>query len=123
MKVAKKGRNEIPIEQYGANLRRLIVRMKKTGAKLIFASTTPVPDYVLGGGRRAADVPLYNAVARKICEEEGVPIDDLYSVALARLVEIQLPNNVHYTKDGSLALGRHVAMNIEFLLDQLKPAK
>ena len=47
------GRNVIPIEQYGTNLRRLIRRLKQTQAKLIFANTTPVPEYVLGGGRRA----------------------------------------------------------------------
>ena len=30
-------------EQYVANLRTLITQMKSTGAKLIFATTTPVP--------------------------------------------------------------------------------
>lgn len=123
LKVDKSGRNTIPIEQYGVNLRRLIVRMKKSNAKLAFASTTPVPDYMPGGGRRGADVLLYNAVARKICEEEQIAIDDLYAVAIPRLIDIQLPNNVHYTKEGSQVLGKHVAMTIEFLLDSLKPAK
>ena len=70
--------------------------------------------------RRAADVPVYNAVARKICEEEGVSIDDLYALALPRLVEIQFPNNVHFSPAGYEVLARHVAMNIGFLLDSMK---
>jgi len=114
------GHNTIPIEQYGKNLRQLIARMKQTRAKLIFATTTPVPEYVQTVSRRAADVRVYNAVARKICEEEGVSIDDLYALALPRLVEIQFPNNVHFSPAGYEVLARHVAKNIGFLLDSMK---
>ena len=59
---------------------------------------------------------LYNAVARKIMEENRVYINDLYKLALPRLVEIQDPSNVHYTPEGYEFLAKHVASNIAFLL-------
>ena len=39
----EKGKLQVPIEDYKKNLDALVSRMKKTGAKLIFATTTPVP--------------------------------------------------------------------------------
>jgi len=48
--------------------------------------------------------------------ENGVLIDDLYSIALPRLAEVQLPHNVHYTKEGSAELAKHVAASIEMAL-------
>jgi len=39
-----KGKQQVPIGQYEANLEKLVLRLKKTGAKLIWASTTPVPE-------------------------------------------------------------------------------
>ena len=55
LKVNKDGRNNIPIEQYGKNLRELVEKMKQSGATPIFATTTPVPDRVLITNRRSAD--------------------------------------------------------------------
>jgi acyl-CoA thioesterase-1 len=57
-------------------------------------------------------VPVYNAVAKKIMDENGVPIDDLYAFALPRLEGIQQPANVHYTDAGYEALGGEVASAI-----------
>jgi len=104
------GKHQVPIDQYEKNLRQIVERLKKTGAKLIWCSTTPVPPRA--GGREPDDVPPYNAVAKKIMEENGVAIDDLYSFALPRLKEIQLPANVHFTAEGSKALAGQVAAEI-----------
>src|SRR5438477_1701315 len=38
LKVQEDGRNFVPIEQYGKNLRELVKRLKQTGALLIFAT-------------------------------------------------------------------------------------
>jgi lysophospholipase L1-like esterase len=55
----------------------------------------------------------YNAVAKRIMDENGIRIDDLYHFALPRLGEIQRPANVHFTPEGSKVLARAVAASIE----------
>ena len=99
-----------PVEQYEENLRDLVKRLKATGAKLVWASTTPVPEG--SGGRVAADEVKYNEAAARVMKAEGVAIDDLHAVASARLAEVQRPNNVHFSTAGSLALAEKVAESI-----------
>ena len=123
LKVQEDGRNVVPIEQYGQNLRTLVKRLKQTRALLIFATSTPVPDLVLGPKRLAADVPVYNAVARKVMQEEQVFIDDLYAIALPRLPKIQFPNDVHFAPEGDELLGERVSNCILYLASTLKSKK
>lgn len=101
---ASDSRQQVPIDEYEANLRKLVVRLKKTGAKLIWRSTTPVP--VGATGRVVGDSAKYNAVAKKIMDEHDIVIDDQYSFALKRLKEIQRPANVHFTPKGSQELAK-----------------
>ncbi len=101
------GDRQVPIDQYEKNLDKLVARLKGTGAKLVWCSTTPVPE---GAARRVPeDVSVYNAVAKRIMATHGVPINDLYTFALPRLAEIQRSKDVHYTPDGSKVLGAEVA--------------
>ena len=84
--------------------------MKKTGAKLIFATTTPVPD---GTGFRAkGDAAIYNRAAERVMKKYGVQIDDLYSFALPRLKAIQREGNVHFNPKGSEQLAEQCAKSI-----------
>ena len=105
-----KGKQQVPIDQYEANLEKLVVRMKKTGAELIWCSTTPVPEGAKG--RVVGDEVKYNAVAKKVMDKHGVAIDDLYAFCMPRLKDIQRPANVHFTPDGSKALAEQVAKSI-----------
>jgi len=93
---------QVPIGDYERNLRALVAKLQATGAKLVFATTTPVPGRT--SNRKQEDVLAYNAVAERVMHERGVPVDDLHAFALPRLSEIQLPNNVHYTPKGYEAL-------------------
>ena len=106
----EKGRQQIPIDDYEINLEALAIRLKKTGAKLIFATTTPVPDGT--GFRVKGDAQKYNRVAEKVMKRHGVAINDLYAFALPRLEEIQRPQNVHFTPSGSELLAQQVAKSI-----------
>ncbi len=112
LKIMEDGKHQVPLDQYEKNLRDLVARLKKTGAKLIWATTTPVPEGNLNPPRNYGDVIAYNAVAKKIMDENGVAIDDLYAFALPRLKEIQRPANVHFTAEGSKALAQQVAASI-----------
>jgi hypothetical protein len=112
--------HQVPIGQYEKNLKELVKRLKAMGARLIWASTTPVPEGVTGPRRSDGDVVAYNAVAKTIMDENKIAIDDLYAFALPRLSEIQRPANVHFTPEGSEALAKSVAASIEAELAKLK---
>lgn len=74
------GRHITSVEDYEKNLRALVARMKKTGATLIWASTTPV--WEGEAGRINGDEQRYNAIAAKIMKENGVIIDDLHAESI-----------------------------------------
>lgn len=96
-------------EQYAENLRALIKRLKKTGARLIFATTTPVPGESLG--RVEESERAYNTAALAVMQQTGVAVDDLWSYARAH-PDLQLPHNVHFTPEGSTALAHEVATSV-----------
>lgn len=101
---------QVPIRDYERNLRTLVAKLKATGAKLVFATTTPVPGRT--SNRTEEDVVAYNAVAVRVMHELGVPLDDLHAFALPQLATIQLPKNVHYTSKGYEALAGPVTAAI-----------
>ena len=103
---------QVSIEDYEKNLRELVAQLKATGAKLIWCSTTPVPEG--SDGRVAGDELKYNEVAARVMKDAGIPTDDLYTHAKAKLAEVQLPNaNVHYSEAGYKFLAEKVASEIE----------
>jgi hypothetical protein len=112
LKIGEDGSRQVPLDRYEQNLRELVARLRQTGARLIFASTTPVPEGKVNPPRVNADVISYNAAAAKIMQERGIPIDDLYLLAMPQLKTIQLPVNVHYTPEGYASLARQVADSI-----------
>ena len=99
---APTSRPQVPIQQYEANLRKLVARLQKTGAKLIWRSTTPVPPGAKG--RVVGDSAKYNAVARKIMDEHNITTNDHYSLVMQDLKNQQKPANVHFTAEGSKGL-------------------
>jgi acyl-CoA thioesterase-1 len=107
------GNQMVPPAQYEKNLRELVKQLKATGAKLIWATTTPVPEGKLNPERKATDVAVYNAAAQRVMEENKIVTDDLYTFALPQLSKIQLPLNVHYTTEGYQELAKAVAASIE----------
>jgi len=101
------------VEVYERNLREIVGKLKATGAKLIFATTTPCPEEPMKVFRSNADVIRYNEAALRIMKELGVQVNDLYTFALPQLKTIQIqPANVHYTAEGSQALGEQVVKAI-----------
>lgn len=113
-----RGHQVTPLPQYEANLRVLVARLRRTGAQLIYATTTPVPAGSLG--RVEHDERAYNEVAQRVMRELGVPVDDLAAVAAAN-PSLQQPNNVHFTDAGYERLAAAVAASIEKALPPVKP--
>lgn len=98
------------LPEYEANLRELVKRLKRTGATLIYATTTPVPDGTLA--RIEHEEIAYNAVARRVMKEAGVMIDDLHALAVAKQSELQRPKDVHFTEEGYRRLGEAVTASV-----------
>ena len=110
------GSLDLTFAEYQQNLRKLVKILKATGVRLIWASTTPVPDGE--SGRIKGDEIRYNKAAGKIMKENGVTINDLYAHVFPKLSRIQLPNgNVHFTAEGSNYLAEQVAASILKALD------
>jgi len=114
------GKRATTLEQYEENLKMLVKRLRATEAKLIWASTTPVPDGE--PGRFKGDEIEYNAVAAKVMKRKRIPINDLYACIQPHLKEFQKPGgNVHFTDEGSEFLAKQVASSILTELKKREP--
>lgn len=108
------GTRQVEPNAYRDNLRAIVRRLKQTGAKLIWCSTTPVPEGAKG--RVPGDELAYNALAAEVMAAEGVEINDLHAFVAPRRTEIGKPADVHYTAQGSETLAAEVARRIEAAL-------
>ena len=106
----EKGKQVALLPEYEKNLRLIVARLKKTGARLIFATTTPVPSQ--SNARVENDDLRYNEVAVRVMKELGVALEDLHAVAQRQQAKIQLPHNVHFTPEGYEILADSVVRSI-----------
>ena len=106
-----KGRLTSSIAEYERNLRELVEKLQASGARLVWATTTPVPEGE--PGRFAGDAARYNAVATRVLKGRDIAVNDLYSAVLPELARLQKPGgDVHFTAEGSRFLAEHVADSI-----------
>jgi acyl-CoA thioesterase-1 len=103
--------HQVSLADYEKNLTTIVHQLKATGAKVIWCNTTPVTPGT--PGRKSDESVMFNETAAKVMQAAGVPIDDLYAHAKAKLAEVQLPQNVHFTPEGSKYLAEKVAAEIE----------
>lgn len=96
-------------KQYKKNLRMITDKLKTASAKIVFATTTPFPENVGGPLREYGDAEKYNKIALKIMKRNNVQVNDLFGFVLPRMSELQRPNNVHFTDEGSKALAEQVS--------------
>ncbi|MCB1225040.1 MAG: SGNH/GDSL hydrolase family protein [Verrucomicrobiales bacterium] len=120
LKIMPDGQRQVSPADYRKNLEAIVQRLKKTGAKLIWATITPIPDHELIQQRHFGDEAEYNAIAREVIQAAGgVEIDDLNAFITPRFTELQVPNDLHYQEEGYQVLAQQVARSIEAVL----PAK
>ncbi len=108
-----KGKLPFSIEQYETNLDSLVKVMKElSNAKLIFVTTTYVPEHE--AGRFAKDPQLYNKVAKRIMKKHNVKINDIYKKSISIHEKYGLGNDdVHYTEKGNELMGKLVYQFLE----------
>jgi hypothetical protein len=113
------GKLSTPPEEYEHNLEKLVARLKTTGARLVWAHTTVVPEGE--AGRFVGDDAKYNAIAAGVMERHQIPINDLHAVSKAFAPAMFVkPGDVHFTAEGSAKLAVQVA---EVISTKLKPPR
>lgn len=104
-----------PLEEYRGRLKQLVERLSKTGAKLIWATTTPIPEDA-SKNQRSQSIVERNEAAAEIMKAAGVRTDDLFEAVTPHLAELQNPNDVHFNAGGYEFLGKQVAASLEAAL-------
>lgn len=122
-KLPPEGIRHAPPDLYEKNLRALVTRLQQTGAKLIWASTTPVPNGgILAPDRRFGSVQQYNGIASRVMAESGVAIDDLNALVQPHMDQWLIHRkdaqgaihwDVHFIPEGYRALAGQVAGSIQ----------
>ena len=102
-----------PINEYEANLRKILPYLKEHADKVLFCLTTPVPEWLAcdGFGR----VRVYNEMAEAVCAELGVGVIDLYTVAEQNYDKYS-HDGVHFQAAGYKLLAEEVVKGIEAAL-------
>lgn len=105
-----------PLDDYRERLEQLVARLKETGATLVWASSTPIPD-LPEKKWTAESIVERNAVAAEVMKENNVAVNDLFLAISPLVAELQNPNDCHYREPGNQFLGKQVA---DFLSRQLE---
>ena len=106
-----------PEADYVKRLEEIVARLEKTGAKLIWASTTPIPDNP-AQKQTAQSIVEKNALAAEVMKKHGIPTDDLFAAMTPRLKEFQPPLDVHFTGAGYDFLGAKVGESVLSILNR-----
>lgn len=111
----KNGKITYTPDEYANNLNLLVGILKKTGARLVFVTTTYVPKEE--EGRFSRDPQLYNAIAKRIMKDNGILVNDVF--AKSRRIhkkEGKGNNDVHYTKEGYRMLSEPICQVLDKIL-------
>lgn len=102
-------------EEYGENLEELVIRLKKTNAKLIFVTTSYVPEGE--AGRFVNDDKRYNKVALKIMKRYNIEVNNLNNLSKkVHRKHKKAEGDVHYTSEGYKILAQPVIERIYTIL-------
>jgi hypothetical protein len=107
------------LNDYIETLSKILRVLKSTGAKVIFATSTPVDpkkeflNTAASSCHRNCDIERYNLHAAELMKSNGVPINDLWSVIYPQISEYISEDLIHPTDSGVEALARAVAIKIK----------
>ena len=103
------------LELYEQNLEQLVTRLRKTGAVLIWADTTVVPQDE--AGRKVDDDLKYNEAAARVMKKHDVMINDLNRLSRTFGPELfTKPGDVHFKPEGYRKLAEQVVAAIRSVL-------
>lgn len=105
------------LEQYRKNLDSIVTVLEGiTDAKLIFVTTTYVPEDE--AGRFQGDVPKYNQAAREVMNKHEIVVNDIFEPSKSiHKTYGKGTDDVHFTEEGYKELGELIA---SFLTTEIK---
>lgn len=117
------GAYSVPVEDYQANLEKQIAILKKTGAKLIWCATTPVPNDNKSqyARRKGACVDFNKAALEVMAKHPEIRINDLHATVMKSPVfdNWRKTIDVHFYKnEETQALGKAVADVLRRVLEE-----
>ena len=105
----------IKVEEYVKNMKIILRELKKTGATIIFATTTPVSDEKMDlpgpmpPAHKNQDIIHYNHAVLEAFKNEDIMIDDLFSLIYPQKEKYLSDDMIHPNADGVKLLGTAVA--------------
>lgn len=106
-----------PAADYEKRLEQIVTRLKATGAKVIWASTTPIPPDTKDGPAASQAIVEKNQIAAHVATRQSIATDDLFAFITPHLATAQNPKDVHFTGDGYKLLAQQVARSITNILN------
>lgn len=105
-----------PKNEYIRNMLLIARELKKTGAKIIFATSLPCrPDFPRA---KIEKIIEYNAAIVPELKKQGIEINDLYSAVYPRFMDLIGQDGLHLTDEGYAFCGRIVAEKIKSCLEK-----
>ncbi len=100
------------VDEYASRLDSIVTVLQRTDARLIFLTTTYVPEEE--AGRFSEDAIKYNDAAKEVMRKRGVLVHDIYDASRQIHQEHgKGADDVHYTEEGYDELGQVVAKFLE----------
>ncbi|MEV5025395.1 SGNH/GDSL hydrolase family protein [Paenibacillus sp. LPE1-1-1.1] len=98
------------LDEYLETLKRTANELQRTGARIIFATTTPVPADATG--RSNAEIDLYNAAAARLMDSTGIEVNDLNRLVKQDLNENICEDKLHLSETGNRRCAEQVIEHI-----------
>lgn len=105
----------VEIDNYVKNMKLILRELKKTGAKIIFATTTPVSDEKVNlcgpmpPAHKNEDIINYNKAVLDAFKDEDIVINDLFSKMYPERNLYLSDDMIHPNEEGIKILGTQVA--------------
>jgi lysophospholipase L1-like esterase len=107
---------QFALQDYLSNLRAILAKLAATGAKTIWATTTPVhperPFVPDAWSWRNNEIDEYNAAARELMESSGLHVNDLHAVVAADPGRYLAEDMLHLSDEGKRSCADAVARAI-----------
>jgi isoamyl acetate esterase len=108
---------QMPLDVYAGNLRFIGRMLLTTGARVLFASSTPVhPDRPFREDQwswRNEEIDAYNEAARGVMAELGIQINELHAVVAADVDRLLSEDQLHLSEDGQAACAAAVCQSVK----------
>lgn len=108
-----------PIDEYERNMKLILRELKKTGAKIIFATSTPVSEekaFLKGPfppAGKNSDIIEYNKRVIEAFSDENIEINDLFSIIYPKMEKYLSDDMVHPNDEGVEILSNAVCDKIK----------